>query len=138
MTRVYLPTLAELIDRLTIVQLKAIFIPDHKAEYEKEMALIMQDIDAIISEKDFRFDAKSLRAALMTMLANRYIWENESKARAGGSEQDTLLKLTHSVNGCRNTAKNVLAVAAGDRLDYKIDALAANLPPEYGAWDVFK
>lgn len=52
--------------------------------------------------------AKMIRAILIIMLTNRYIWENESKARLGGSEQDKLLKLTHSINGIRNTAKNVL------------------------------
>ena len=34
--RKYLPTLGELIDRLTIVQLKEVKIPKHKKEYEKE------------------------------------------------------------------------------------------------------
>ena len=31
--RKYLPTLSELIDRLSIVQLKEVFIPEHKEEY---------------------------------------------------------------------------------------------------------
>ena len=31
--RKYLPTLSELIDRLSIVQLKEVFISEHKAEY---------------------------------------------------------------------------------------------------------
>ena len=31
--RKYLPTLAELIDRLSISQLKEVFITDHKEEY---------------------------------------------------------------------------------------------------------
>ena len=31
--RKYLPTLAELIDRLSIIQLKEVFITEHKEEY---------------------------------------------------------------------------------------------------------
>ena len=31
--RKYLPTLAELIDRLSIIQLKEVFITEHKTEY---------------------------------------------------------------------------------------------------------
>ena len=40
--RKYLPTLSELIDRLSIVQLKEVFIPDHKAEYAEEIAAIKE------------------------------------------------------------------------------------------------
>ena len=34
--RKYLPTLAELVDRLSIVQLKEVFITEHKEEYAKD------------------------------------------------------------------------------------------------------
>ena len=37
MSRKYLPTLSELIDRLSIAQLKEVFIPEHKKEYAKEI-----------------------------------------------------------------------------------------------------
>ena len=40
MTRKYLPTLAELIDRLSIIQLKEVFIIEHKDEYAKEISEI--------------------------------------------------------------------------------------------------
>lgn len=134
--RRYLPTLPELIDRLAITQLKAIFIPEHAEAYREEMALIMYDIDLILAEQP-KLDAEALRAILLLMLANRFIWENESKARQGGPEQDKLLKLTHSINGVRNTAKNIIASKTGGRKDYKTDSLAADLPPEFGNWRVF-
>lgn len=134
--RRYLPTLAELIDRLTIVQLKEIFIPEHAAEYKAERELIQHDIDLILSNSDCYIGAREIRAMLVMMLANRFIWENESKARAGGSDQDALLKLTHSINGVRNRARNVVAAWEHGRLDYKIDCLAANLPEEFGNWGI--
>ena len=79
--RKYLPTLAELIDRLSIVQLKAIFIPENAQAYNEERALIEYDIDLLLSGKTLA--AKDVRAIMVVMLANRVIWENESKARAG-------------------------------------------------------
>ena len=137
--RLYLPTLSELIDRLSIVQLKAIFISEHSDAYKEEIALIENDIDLLLAERpDYRISAKDVRAILAIMLTNRFIWENESKARAGSSEQDKLLRLTHSVNGQRNTAKNILSKSFGERLDMKIDALAAELPTDLGHWDIFK
>jgi hypothetical protein len=133
--RRYLPTFAELVDRLTIVQLKAVFIPANKAAYELELADILHDIDLLLADRPIT--AEQIRAVAVLMLTNRFIWENESKAREGGSEQDKLLKMTHSVNGVRNTAKNILSRAGGERLDLKIDSLAADLPPEFGNWRIW-
>ena len=49
--RKYLPTLGELIDRLSIVQLKEVKIPKHKEEYAKEISEIVHDINEILKEK---------------------------------------------------------------------------------------
>ena len=43
--RKYLPTLSELVDRLSIAQLKEVFIPEYKEEYAKEIKDIMHDIN---------------------------------------------------------------------------------------------
>ena len=40
--RKFLPTLSELIDRLSIVQLKEVFITDYKKEYGEEDQKIIQ------------------------------------------------------------------------------------------------
>ena len=142
--RQYLPTLSDLVDRLTIVQQKAVFIHDKRSEYDKEMSLLMHDIDLILSQLDRRLGAKEVHAIIVIMFSNRYIWEQESKTRDGSSnEPDAIqlqrLKATHSINGVRNTAKNVLAEIDGGRHDYKIDSLSADLPANgYGDWNVFR
>ena len=136
--RKYEMTLADLVDRLSIVQLKAIFIPEHSAEYKAEQKLIEHDIDLILGAAKKRLTAQDIRSILIIMLTNRFIWENESKARAGGPEQDKLLKLTHSINGVRATAKNALSASFGGRKDYKIDCFAAELVKDFGNWNVFK
>ena len=51
-TRKYLPTLSELIDRLSIAQLKEVFITEHKEEYAKEICDILHDIQLIIAENN--------------------------------------------------------------------------------------
>ncbi len=134
--RKYLPTFSDLVDRMSIVMLKSIFIQEHHDEYVEERGLIEHDIDLILTEKEYKITAADIRALMGVMLANHYIWTNEAKAREGGSEQDKLLKLTHSVNGARNTAKNKLAAALGQRRDYKIDCFAAELVKEFGNWNV--
>ena len=58
--RKYMPTLSELVDRLSIVQLKEVFIPEHKKEYAKEISDIVHDINLILTEKDVILDAEAL------------------------------------------------------------------------------
>ena len=136
-SRKYLPTFAELIDRLAIVQLKYIFIPENSDAYKTEMDDIIHDLNLIIQEKDIKITGDMIINIMRVMLTNRYIWENESKARLGGNEQDKLLKLTHSINGIRNTAKNVISNEIGERVDLKVDCLASELIKEFGNWQLF-
>lgn len=139
--RKYLPELPELIDRLSIVQMKEIFIPHARAEHVKERGDIMHDIDLALKSRPM-LNAAEIRAILVLMLANRFIWENESSIRDQSSAEDDTMKLkrlraTHSINGVRSKAKNVLAEAMGGRKDHKIDCLAADLIEEFGNWEVF-
>ena len=48
--RKYLPTLSELIDRLSIAQLKEVFITEHKSEYGEEISDIVHDIQLILED----------------------------------------------------------------------------------------
>ena len=50
MSRKFLPTLNELIDRLSIHQLKEVFIPENKENYAKEIKDMMHDIDLILKK----------------------------------------------------------------------------------------
>jgi hypothetical protein len=135
--RLYLPTLSDLVDRLTIVQQKMIWIPERAKEYAEERDLILHDIDLILADGS-RVNAHAILAVVLISISNRVIWENESQARKGGSEQDKLLKFTHSINGVRNTAKNLLAQEMGGRHDYKVDCFSAQFGEAYGNWNVFK
>ncbi len=65
MERKYLPTLSELIDRLSITQLKEVFITDHKSEYAKEISDILHDIQAHLDENKTVVDAEVIRAIVV-------------------------------------------------------------------------
>ena len=134
--RKYLPTLSDLIDRLSIVQLKAIYLPQQADAYNEERQLIEHDIDLLLMDRDLK--AKDVRAIMAVMLANNTIWLNESKARQGGDDQDKLLKFTHSINGVRNQAKNIIASGSSERIDLKTDCFAESLVSDFGAWDIFR
>ena len=129
--RKYLPTLSELIDRLSIVQLKEVFIPEHKKEYAEEISNILHDIQSILDEKNENIDANVIRAIVVLSQMNLHIWHNESNYRKGIKDVNNL-ELTHGLNGIRNTAKNKIQEVVGGRKDYKIDCLAA----EFKDWDI--
>jgi hypothetical protein len=129
--RRFLPTLSELIDRLSIVQLKEVKIPEHKSEYSQEIADIVHDIQLIINQKDVIITAELLRAVIVCAQMNAHIWYNESNVRSG-KEGPSMLALTHGLNGIRNTAKNKIQEVVGGRKDYKIDCIAA----DFKDWEV--
>ena len=128
--RKYLPTLAELVDRLSIVQLKEVFITEYKEEYAKEIADIVHDIDMILKDENVQLSGKDVRAIVVLSQMNLHIWHNETQYRAGTGDGN--LGLTHGLNGIRNTAKNKIQEKVGGRKDYKIDCLAA----EFKDWEI--
>ena len=131
MNRKYLPTLSELVDRLSIVQLKEVFIPEHKDEYAQEIADIVHDIQAHIDENKSEITAETIRAIVVLSQMNLHIWHNESNYRKGIKDGNNL-ELTHGLNGIRNVAKNRIQEVVGGRKDYKIDCLAA----DFKDWDI--
>ena len=113
--RKYLPTLSELIDRLSIAQLKEVFIPEHKEEYAQEIKDIIHDIELE------GVDAELIRAVVVLSQMNLHIWHNESNYRKGIKDGNNL-----------DTAKNMIQEKVGGRKDYKIDCLAA----EFKDWEI--
>jgi hypothetical protein len=128
--RKYLPTLSELIDRLSIVQLKEVFITDHKKEYADEISDIVHDIQLLLEQSE-QITAETIRAIVVLSQMNLHIWHNETNYRKGIKDGNNL-ELTHGLNGIRNTAKNKIQEINGGRKDYKIDCLAA----DFKDWEI--
>ena len=128
--RKYLPTLSELIDRLSIVQLKEVFIPEHKQEYAEEISQISHDIQILLDQGE-AVNAETIRAIVVLSQMNLHIWHNETNYRKGVKDGNNL-ELTHGLNGIRNTAKNKIQEINGGRKDYKIDCLAA----DFEDWEI--
>jgi hypothetical protein len=129
--RKYLPTLSELIDRLSIVQLKEVFIVNNKNEYAQEIKDIVHDINLLLNENNSQISGETIRSIIVLAQMNLHIWHNESNYRKGIKDGNNL-ELTHGLNGIRNTAKNKIQEINGGRKDYKIDCLAA----EFKDWEI--
>ena len=133
-TRKYLHTLGDLVDRLSIVQLKEVFIPEYKSEYAQEIQDIVHDIQLVLDDSEQPITAETIRAIVVVAQMNLHIWHNESNYRRGIKDGNNL-ELTHGLNGIRNTAKNVIQEVVGGRKDYKVDCLAADFKDWEVSWN---
>lgn len=134
MDRKYLPTFSELIDRLSIDQLKEVLIPEHKEKYAQYMSDIIYDINLIIVDKDIKLTGDLIGSIIILAQINTHMWYNESKVRKGENQDIHLLKLTHGLNGIRSNIQNYITdlISTGERQDWKIDCLAA----EFKDWEI--
>lgn len=120
--RQYKISLGELIDRLTITQLKELLIPEHRDVYSKEIKELLHDID--LDLENVKVDAKMIRAIVCLSQFNLFIWNNESNWRKGIREGNNL-ELSHGLNSIRNLCKNLIQEKVGGRKDYKLDNVEA-------------
>ena len=70
--RKFLPTLGELIDRLSIHQLKEVFIPENKKNYSKEMSDMVHDIDMLLKEHKGKITGDVIRAIVVLSQMNAH------------------------------------------------------------------
>lgn len=111
--RKYLPTLADLIDALSIDQIKEIIL-ENKQSYSSEMKKIAHDIDVLISQKQIKLSARLIRMIIVIAQINLFIWNNKDKMRDDPDHYNDLLRLAHQLNGIRNRIKNLLLELADD------------------------
>ena len=71
--RKYLPTLSELVDRLSIAQLKEVFISEHREEYAQEISDIVHDIQLHLNESAQEVTAEVIRAIVVLSQMNLHI-----------------------------------------------------------------
>ena len=131
--RKWLPNLSDLIDRLSIHQLKEVFMKENKNKYSVDMKKIINDIDIIIEERNIKCSADIIHAIVFLAQINTHIWYNESSVRKNKNQDLSLLKLTHGLNGLRNKTMNYILDLIGQKegKDWKTDCLAA----EFKDWE---
>tara|TARA_Y100000310_G_scaffold220694_1_gene222267 strand:- start:814 stop:1230 length:417 start_codon:yes stop_codon:yes gene_type:complete len=134
MNRKWLPSFAELIDRLSIHQLKEVFIPHDKAKYRAEMCDIIHDLSEMIKEKNICLTGEMIKCIIVLAQINTHIWYNERAVREGKEQDLNLLRLTHGLNGMRTKTGNKLLdfIGEGSQQITKVDCLAA----DFKDWEI--
>lgn len=111
--RKYLPTFADLIDILSIDQIKEIKL-DNKQSYALEIKKISHDIDQLISQKEIKLSARIIRMIIVVAQMNLFIWNNKDEMQKDPKHYNDLLKMAHQLNGIRNRIKNALLEVSGE------------------------
>lgn len=127
--REFLLPLTELVDRLTIDQIKEVLIPEHRENFAEEMNKLCHDIDFIIEEKGLKLTSRLIRIIIAISQLNLHIWYNKDQMQKYPEKYMDLLKLSHQLNGIRNQMKNLLLEETGDmkksteKTNFNVDGL---------------
>jgi len=108
-SRQFLPPMSELIDRLTVTQIKENLLGDESGDFYTEIKKLINDIDLIVSEKNVSLSGQLIRAVVMISQINLHIWRNKELMQENlGNDTKYLLylKKAHQMNGVRNLLKN--------------------------------
>ncbi len=107
-------TFAELVDKLTIDQIKEVLLPEEQAKnYASEIERLERDIDLIISEKGNKLSAEFIRMMILLAQANLHVWCIKDKMMDEPDNYMELLKLAQELNGLRNHIKNLILEETG-------------------------
>ncbi|GAG72352.1 unnamed protein product [marine sediment metagenome] len=68
--RQYLPSFAELVDQLTVGQIKEVLLPEIKQDVVQEIKKIANDIDIIIDDTGIGLSARLIRIIIMLAQVN--------------------------------------------------------------------
>jgi len=133
--RKYQLPFAELIDRLTIDQIKEVELPAKRDSIRQELALLFHDIDQLVGERQLRLSARLIATVGALAQLNVTIWKLKDRMVESDDNYLERLKLAHQLNGIRNQLKNNLMRECGDlaetaeRTNYNVDGLEG--------WDLF-
>lgn len=107
------PSLTELLDRLTIDQIKEVFDSENRESYAEEMRDIEHDLDLIFRESRLKLNAGLIRLIIALAQMNLHIWEIKKIMQTEPSRFQECMKLAHQLNGLRNQIKNQIMAETG-------------------------
>lgn len=104
---------ADLIDHLTIDQIKEVLRPRDRKSFGEEMNRICRDIDALITHKKVKLSARFIRVVIALAQFNLHIWHTKETMMKEKNAFESSMKLAHQLNGIRNQLKNILLEESG-------------------------
>lgn len=106
------PSLSELLDALTVYQIKEVMDASNNESYAEESKAIESDIDGILQVSDIKSIGDFLRLVVALSQINLHIWHVKEEMQTNPDRFDECTKLGHQLNGIRNQLKNRILTAA--------------------------
>jgi hypothetical protein len=131
-SRQFLPSLSELIDRLTVTQVKLNLLEGSSEDFSTEVTKLINDINLIVKEKKIEISGELIRAIVMISQINLHIWRNKDLMQENLENEPeylSYLKKAHQMNGVRNLLKNYILGLEGIsdvsqlRSNFEVDGL---------------
>jgi len=115
-SRQFLPPLSEIIDRMTVTQIKLNLLENGKVDFKSELQRLSNDIDIILGEKNIPASSELIYSIVMLSQLNLHIWQNKDEMQLNLENEPiylSLLKRAHQLNGLRNQIKNRILLLEG-------------------------
>ena len=104
----FVPGFGDLIDRLTVDQLKEAFHDSMRAAVRSEISDLVHDIDEWADRCQLKLSGRNVRIIIVLAQINYDIWMCKERMKAEPKQYDQWLKRAHQLNGIRNRMKNLL------------------------------
>ena len=111
--RKYHLPITELIDRVTILEIKLVLDNKNSKDYLNEIELIKSDLEFELNKKQIILSTKIVQTLIALGQMNLHIWYIKDQMKL--QQNDPLayannMKLAHQLNGLRNQLKNMLLI----------------------------
>jgi len=108
-------TLADLIDRITISQIKeTLFSKERSAMFTRDLAEVAADMDTLLADKPVGMDGRLIRLIMLMAQCNLHVWTGKDRMDREPDSYVALLARAQDLNGLRNHARNRLMDAFGE------------------------
>ena len=113
-SRKCLPTLPDLIDEMTINQIKQVILKGGIDSFGLRMQDLMHDVDMLLKEHQIEMTADLVGSLIALAQANLHIWINKDLMQERPEQYTEYLEEAHKLNGIRNRIKNHLLELSGE------------------------
>ena len=106
---------ADLVDKLSVLQLKQIENTNQIIKFEKTINLLLKEINfTYLNKKNLYVDSKFIRLLVILTQINTYIWLIRDEI-ANSNKSNKNMKISHQLNALRNIAKNELTLILSNK-----------------------
>ena len=105
-SRILRPSFSEIIDRLSILNIKRFFIKKDAISFSKEIQKLHNDIDFYMDKNDILCTSQHFRLIISLAQINLNIWLTKEEMTNHNDNYLKNMKLGHQLNGIRNQLKN--------------------------------